>query len=427
MTAPRTLTILGSTGSIGTQAEQIVQAHPEAFTVRALSAGGAHVRRLAEQAVALRVEQVAVAREEVVDALARTIDELSDPGATRPQILAGPEAASQVAGNGADVVLNGITGSIGLRPTLAALTAGSTLALANKESLIVGGRLVTTAAAPGQIVPVDSEHSAIAQSLRSGRAQEVRRLVLTASGGPFRGRQRAELTEVTPAQALEHPNFAMGRVVTTNSATLVNKGLEVIEAHLLFDVPYEAIDVVVHPQQQIHSMVEFQDGSTIAQAGPPRMLVPIALGLSWPDRLRDVDEPCDWSTASTWQFHPLDDEAFPAVQLARQVGALGGTAPAVYNAANEICVDAFHAGAIGFLQIVDTVAEVVAMHRADPAAYRVQDGAAGRSGGAPGVESDPSGNDSPTLSVDDVLAADRWARHCARQLIDQSSQGENQP
>jgi 1-deoxy-D-xylulose-5-phosphate reductoisomerase len=289
-------------------------------------------------------------------------------------------------------VLNGITGSVGLRPTLAALAAGSTLALANKESLVVGGALVKAAVRhEGQIVPVDSEHSAIAQSLRSGSGAEVRRLVVTASGGPFRGRSRAELRDVTPAQALRHPNFSMGRVVTTNSATLVNKGLEVIEAHLLFDLPFSAIDVVVHPQQMIHSMVEFADGSTIAQAGPPRMLVPIALGLSWPDRLPDVDVPIDWTKASTWEFAPLDDDAFPAVRLARQVGETGGTHPAVYNAANEVCVDAFHDGAIGFLDIVDTVAAVVEAHATTDA------GDAG--------------------SVEGVLEADAWARARAAEIL----------
>ncbi|WP_256838673.1 1-deoxy-D-xylulose-5-phosphate reductoisomerase [Ornithinimicrobium faecis] len=431
MTAPRTLTLLGSTGSIGTQAEQVVLANPEAFTVRAISAAGSNIPELARQAVALSVEQVAIASEDAIDELTRALNDLSGPGARLPQILAGPDAAVEVAGNGADVVLNGITGSIGLRPTLAALAAGSTLALANKESLIVGGPLVTAAAAPGQIVPVDSEHSAIAQCLRSGRSQEVRRLVLTASGGPFRGRSRGELTTVTPAQALKHPNFAMGRVVTTNSATLVNKGLEVIEAHLLFGVDFEQIDVVVHPQQQIHSMVEFHDGSTIAQAGPPRMLVPIALGLSWPDRLPDVDTPSDWSTASTWEFHPLDDQAFPAVRLARQVGEAGGTHPAVYNAANEVCVDAFHDGTIGFLDIVDTVAQVVDAHRAGPSAYPGSAVAEGRVSALSGVESGPQGNDSPARSVDDlsvdvVLAADQWARECAQELIGQSSQGESQ-
>jgi 1-deoxy-D-xylulose-5-phosphate reductoisomerase len=310
--------------------------------------------------------------------------------AYRPDVVVGDHASSQLAGSGADIVLNGITGSIGLRPTLAALEAGSTLALANKESLIVGGPLVKAAARPEQVVPVDSEHSAIAQCLRGERHDEVRRLVVTASGGPFRGKSRAELRDVRPEDALRHPNFAMGRVVTTNSATLVNKGLEVIEAHLLFDVPFERIDVVVHPQQMIHSMVEFHDGSTIAQAGPPRMLVPIALGLSWPDRLEGVDTPCDWTQASTWEFEPLDDEAFPAVRIARQVGAAGSTFPAVYNAANEVGVDAFHDGLIGFLDIVDTVSRVVDDHA--------------------GIESGAS-------SVEEVLQADAWARHRAREIL----------
>jgi len=390
---PRTVTLLGSTGSIGTQAVQVIRGHRDRFVVRALSAGGSDPHLLARQAVELGVERVAVADPEVAPTLLEAVQEAARAAGRpsyRPEVLAGPDAAEQVAADPVDVVLNGITGSIGLRPTLAALRAGSTLALANKESLIVGGPVVTRVAAPGQIVPVDSEHSAIAQSLRGGRAEEVRRLVLTASGGPFRGRRREELAGVTPAEALRHPNYAMGLVVTINSATLVNKGLEVIEAHLLFDVPFDRIDVVVHPQQAIHSMVEFHDGSTIAQLGPPRMLVPIALGLSWPDRLPDVDRPWDWATASTWEFHPLDDEAFPAVRLARQVGTAGGTYPAVYNAANEIGVAAFHAGAIGFLDIVDTVARVVDEH---------------------------DGNPSPDLTVEQVLEADAWARRRAREMM----------
>lgn len=398
----RSVTLLGSTGSIGTQAVDVVRAHPDRFRVRALSAGGSDVGLLARQAVELEVEQVAVARDDEV-----TVAELHDALVTaaaaagrtayRPEVLAGPDAAVTVAGNGADVVLNGITGSIGLRPTLAALAAGSVLALANKESLIVGGPLVKRAAGPDQIVPVDSEHSAIAQSLRGGAREEVRRLVLTASGGPFRGRSRAELADVTPEQALRHPNFAMGRVITTNSATLVNKGLEVIEAHLLFDVELDDIDVVVHPQQQIHSMVEFHDGSTIAQLGPPRMLVPIALGLSWPERLRDVDVPCDWTLASTWEFHPLDHEAFPAVRLAEHVARAGGTFPAVYNAANEEAVEAFHDGRLGFTGIVDVVAQVVEAH-AGPAGNGIR---------GPAVE----------LTVDQVLAVDAWARQAAADRI----------
>ena len=388
---PRSVAILGSTGSIGTQALEVIAAHPGAFTVSALSAGG-NIDLVARQAVAFGVPLVAVARGAVEEVRAAVAAAAADAGhpASVPDVVVGPDAATVAAGVGADVVLNGITGSIGLRPTLAALAAGSVLALANKESLIIGGPLVKAAAGPDQIVPVDSEHSAIAQSLRGGRANEVRRLVVTASGGPFRGRSRTELAGVTPDQALAHPNFSMGRVITTNSATLVNKGLEVIEAHLLFDIPFDRIDVVVHPQQQIHSMVEFHDGSTIAQLGPPRMLVPIALGLSWPDRLTDVDVPCDWSLAQSWEFHPLDDEAFPAVRLARRVGEAGGTYPAVYNAANEVCVDAFHDGAISFTDIVDTVERVVEAH---------------------------TGSDHDASSVEGVLAADRWARHRAADLI----------
>jgi 1-deoxy-D-xylulose-5-phosphate reductoisomerase len=397
VSSPRTVAVLGSTGSIGTQALEVISRHPERFRVVALAAG-ANVDLLAEQAVEHEVDLVAVATgtaETVAEAVGAYAAR-AGRAAYRPAVVVGSEAAVAAAAVGADVVVNGITGSIGLRPTLAALEAGSTLALANKESLIVGGPLVKAVARPGQIVPVDSEHSAIAQCLRGGRPGEVRRLVLTASGGPFRGRSRESLHDVTPAQALAHPNFAMGRVVTTNSATLVNKGLEVIEAHLLFDVPFEQIGVVVHPQQLIHSMVEFVDGSTIAQAGPPRMLVPIALGLSWPERLPDVDVPVDWTRAQAWEFEPLDDEAFPAVRLARQVGSAGGTSPAVYNASNEVAVDAFHDGLIRFTDIVDTVARVVEEHGGGDAA---------------------AGIDSAGLGVEDVMRADSWARARAREVL----------
>jgi 1-deoxy-D-xylulose-5-phosphate reductoisomerase len=286
-----------------------------------------------------------------------------------------------------DVVLNGVTGAVGLASTLAALDAGRVLALANKESLIVGGSLVKARARPGQIVPVDSEHSALAQCLRGGAAGEVRRLVLTASGGPFRGRSREELAEVTVEQALAHPTWDMGPVITINSATLVNKGLEVIEAFLLFDVPLERIVVVVHPQSVIHSMVEFVDGSTLAQASPPDMRLPIAWGLGWPDRVPDAAPGVDWSRAHTWELAPLDDEAFPAVGLAREVGGRGGTFPAVYNAANEECVEAFRDGRLPFLGIVDTIARVVSEHQA------------------------PS-----NVTLEEVLAADDWARRRAREL-----------
>ncbi|GAB3597703.1 1-deoxy-D-xylulose-5-phosphate reductoisomerase [Angustibacter peucedani] len=382
----RSVVLLGSTGSVGTQAVDVITRNPERFRVTALAAGGADVGLLARQAADLGVEQVAVARDDRADDLRSA---LAAAGSTA-EVLSGPGAASSVAARGDDVVLNGMTGSIGLDPTLAALGAGSTLALANKESLIVGGPLVKAAAAPGQIVPVDSEHSALAQCLRGGRAEEVQRLVLTASGGPFRGRPRESLHDVTPAEALAHPTWDMGLMVTTNSATLVNKGLEVIEAHLLFDLPFERVDVVVHPQSVVHSMVEFTDGSTLAQCSPPDMRLPIALGLGWPDRVPGAAAACDWTTASTWEFLPLDDEAFPAVALARRAGSAGSTYPAVYNAANEECVEAFHAGRIRFTAIVDTVARVVDEHEA------------------------PAGE----LSLDDVLDAETWARARARAILD---------
>lgn len=340
----RSVIILGSTGSIGTQALDVIRANPNRFEVAGLAVGSNRAE-LEAQAAEFGVEHTAVGIDEAVQ-LVRSVD--------------------------ADVVLNGITGSVGLGPTIATLKRGTTLALANKESLIVGGDLVTRLAVPGQIVPVDSEHSAIAQALRSGSHEEVRRLVLTASGGPFRGRSRSELAGVTPAEALAHPTWDMGLVVTTNSATLVNKGLEVIEAHLLFDVDYDRIDVVVHPQSIVHSMVEFIDGSTIAQASPPDMRLPISLGLDWPNRVAAVGRPLDWTTAQQWTFEPLDDAAFPAVRLAKQVGRAGGEYPAVFNAANEQAVAAFHAGRIGFSDIVDTVRAVVDGHEAGSGALTVE-------------------------------------------------------
>ncbi|MGN6413466.1 1-deoxy-D-xylulose-5-phosphate reductoisomerase [Flexivirga sp.] len=390
--AQRSVAILGSTGSIGTQAIDIVSRNPDRFRVTALSAGGGQPRLLAQQAVQCRAALVGLATGDQ-HAFARVLQEearAAGRSSYRPDIVVGPDASEQVARCGADVVLNGITGSIGLRPTLAALDAGSTLALANKESLIVGGPIVTRAARPGQIVPVDSEHSAIAQSLRAGSEREVRRLVITASGGPFRGLPFEELKRVSPQQALAHPNFAMGKVITTNSATLVNKGLEVIEAHLLFDIPFDRIDVVVHPQQCIHSMVEFVDGAVVAQIGLPTMLVPIALGLGWPDRVPEAEAPIDWSKAADWRFEPLNDDAFPAVRLAREVGMAGSTYPAVYNAANEECVAAFHDGRITFTDIVGTVRSVVDDHAASDA----------------------------ELTVEQVLAAETWARAHAQEILD---------
>ena len=358
----RDVVVLGSTGSIGTQALDLVRANPERFRVVGLTAGGGNPELFDAQ----------------VAEFAPAFSGL------------GEEASVSAAGQECDVVLNGITGAVGLRPTLAALDAGNTLALANKESLIMGGPLVLERAKPGQIVPVDSEHSALAQCLRAGSAADVRRLVLTASGGPFRGRTRDDLLEVTPEQAMAHPTWDMGPVITINSATLVNKGLEVIEAHLLFDLPFDRIEVVVHPTSVVHSMVEFVDGSTLAQASPPTMLIPIALGLSWPDRVPNAAPSVDWTRAETWEFFPLDDEAFPAVALARAAGERGATAPAVYNAANEVCVDAFRHGHLGFVEIVEVIAKVVAAH-------------------------DVPSKDA--LDIDDILAADAWARAEATRLI----------
>ncbi|PPF58993.1 1-deoxy-D-xylulose-5-phosphate reductoisomerase [Rathayibacter sp. AY1C2] len=356
----RRVIILGSTGSIGTQALDVIGANRERFEVVGLAAGSNRAA-VAEQASAFGVEHTAFGAEEA-EQLIRSVD--------------------------ADVVLNGITGSVGLGPTLAALEEGRTLALANKESLIVGGELVTSLAGPGQIVPVDSEHSAIAQALLAGEHREVRRLVLTASGGPFRGRDRASLRDVTPAQALAHPTWDMGLVVTTNSSTLVNKGLEVIEAHLLFDVPYDRIDVTVHPQSVIHSMVEYVDGSTVAQASPPDMRLPISLGLDWPHRVAGVGVPLDWTRSHSWTFEPLDEEAFPSVRLAKRVGEAGASYPAVFNAANEQAVQAFHAGRIGYLDILETVEAVVDAHSVD------------------GV-----------LTRESLAAAEEWARRTADERI----------
>ena len=398
----REVVVLGSTGSIGTQALDVVSRNPGRFRVVGLAAGGADVGLLARQAAEHDVDVVAVARQDAVPPLR---DALAAAGA-RARVVAGEDAAAQVAAHPCDVVLNGMTGSIGLAPTLAALDAGHQLALANKESLIVGGPLVRERARPGQIVPVDSEHSALAQCLLAGRHDQVRRLVLTASGGPFRGRTRAELVDVTPEQALAHPTWDMGPVITVNSATLMNKGLEVIEAHLLFDLPFDRIDVVVHPQSVVHSMVEYVDGSTLAQASPPDMRLPIALGLGWtqalPDRVDGAAPACDWASASSWDFLPLDAEAFPAIRLARSAGTSGGTAPAVLNAANEQCVAAFLDGALGFLAIADTVARVLDEHLA---------GGDGREGSsfAPGGTGNP-------LGLSDVLSAEAWARARADEI-----------
>jgi 1-deoxy-D-xylulose-5-phosphate reductoisomerase len=404
----RDIVLLGSTGSVGTQALDVIRANPDRFRVVGLSAAGSDPRLLASQVIEFAVPVVGVARGTAVqDVQLALYAEAQRRGYPHgefklPRIVAGPAAAEEVAAVPADIVLNAVTGAVGLKPTLAALEAGATLALANKESLIIGGEVVTSAAKPGQIVPVDSEHSALAQCLRAGRADEVRRLVITASGGPFRGRPRAELTEVTPEEAMAHPTWDMGPMVTTNSATLVNKGLEVIEAHLLFDIEYDDIAVVVHPQSVIHSMVEFHDGSTIAQVSPPDMRLPLSLALGWPDRVADAATAVDWSTPQSWQFEPVDDEAFPLLGLAIRAGRRAGVYPAVYNAANEVAVQAFWDGHLGFLGIAEVVAVVLA------------------AGDVPS----PVG----PLSVADVLAADTWARNRATETVDRTgtSRGADQ-
>jgi 1-deoxy-D-xylulose-5-phosphate reductoisomerase len=370
--------ILGSTGSIGTQALEVIAANRDRFEVVGLAAGGGNAQLLAKQRDATGVTNIAVADR----ACAATLDGITYTGA---------DAVTRLVENTeADVVLNALVGAIGLQPTLAALKTGARLALANKESLVAGGSLVLKAASQGQIVPVDSEHSALAQCLRAGQRNEVAKLVLTASGGPFRGWSAAQLEHVTPEQAGAHPTWSMGPMNTLNSASLVNKGLELIETHLLFGVEYDRIDVVVHPQSIVHSMATFTDGSTIAQASPPDMKLPIALALGWPERVPHAAAAFDFSTPSRWEFEPLDAAVFPAVELARQAGRRGGCLTAVYNAANEAAAAAFLAGRIRFPAIVRTIGEVLSaadQWAAEPA------------------------------TVDDVLDAQQWARDRAARAV----------
>jgi 1-deoxy-D-xylulose-5-phosphate reductoisomerase len=341
------LVILGSTGSIGVQALEIVEANPSLFRVVAITAAGTNPDLIIAQAKKFNVAVIGVANnaEKIRSAL---------PDAT---VIDGPLASTEIAAITCDVVLNGITGSIGLGPTLAALRVGNRVALANKESLVAGGDLVMSLAKPDQLLPVDSEHSALWQALMGGKKSEVSKLVLTASGGPFR--DRADLSGITVEQALNHPTWSMGPVVTINSATLLNKGLEIIEAHYLFDMPYSQIEAVIHPQSVIHSMVQYVDGSTIAQASPPNMKGPISFAINYPDRVKAATLPIDWTQSHTWTFAPIDNERFPAIDLARRCGTLGGGLPAIFNAANEVCVAAFIAGQIGFTSIIETVEEVV--------------------------------------------------------------------
>ena len=387
----RRLVLLGATGSIGTQALDVLTRYPDIARVHGLAVGGSRPELVAEQAVAHRPAQLVVsdaARAEAVGAAVHSACRAA--GIPAPQITAGADAVVELAGSLAegDVVLNAITGSVGLLPTLAALASGARLALANKESLVVGGHLVTDAAAPGQILPVDSEHTAIAQALAGVTHEQIDHLVVTASGGPFRGRSREQLAQVTPEQALAHPTWSMGRVITTNSATLVNKALEVIEACFQFDLPEDRVQVVVHPQSIVHSMVTLVDGSTIAQASPPDMRHAIGWALAHPEKLPGLAAPLDFRTAQSWTFEPVDEDTFDAIALARAAHREGGGAMAVYNAVNEEAVDAFFDGSLSFLGITALIREVLE----DPQRPRAQrvDGVGG------------------------LLAVEEWARTAAR-------------
>ena len=344
----RSLVILGSTGSIGVQALEIVDANPELFEVLAITAACTNPDVLIAQAKKYKVSTVGVIKN--ADVIREAL-----PGIT---VIDGAGASTEIASMKCDVVLNAITGSIGLGPTLAAIKAGSQLALANKESLVAGGELVMPLAKENQILPVDSEHSAIWQCLQGNSSADISKLILTASGGPFRDRD--DLSSVTLDEALAHPTWAMGPVVTINSATLMNKGLEIIEAHHLFALPYSQIDAVIHPQSIVHSMVEYKDGSTIAQASPPNMKGPIALAINFPHRTPAATKPIDWTKSSTWNFAPINEEKFPAVALARHCGSVGGALPAIFNASNEVVVDAFMQGKVKFIDIIPTVYEIVA-------------------------------------------------------------------
>jgi 1-deoxy-D-xylulose-5-phosphate reductoisomerase len=377
----RDIVILGSTGSIGVQALEVVASHPQDFRVVAIAAGSRNENLLAQQAKAFDVPIVATTGDGIT--LRNSL--------TKTEVIDGPDSANRVAAITCDVVLNGITGSIGLGPTLAALEFGNKVALANKESLVAGGDLVV-AHGRDRLIPVDSEHSALFQALQAGRLEEVSRMILTASGGPFRNRK--DLESVTVEEALQHPTWNMGQMVTINSATMLNKGLEIIEAHYLFGIPYSKLEAVIHPQAIIHSMVEFHDGSILAQASPPDMKGPIAYALNYPNRLPNVMREIDWKVQHSWNFEPIDHARFPSIELARRCGAMGGAATAIFNAANEVAVDAFLKKLINFTAIIKTVESVVT-RIAVSAPVRVRD-------------------------INDVTAIEHDARRVAQEVISKS-------
>jgi 1-deoxy-D-xylulose-5-phosphate reductoisomerase len=378
----KTVSLVGSTGSIGTQAIDVIGAEPDRYRVIALGAARS-VDQLAAQAARLHPEQVAIAD----PSLAATLKERVPAGT---EVLAGPESLAEIARH-ADVVVNGVVGFAGLPVTLAALQAGRRLALANKESLIAAGPVVQRVRdTPGaEIIPVDSEHCAVHQCLRAVTPTQVARIVLTASGGPFRGRRPEELADVTVADALAHPTWRMGPKITVDSSTLMNKGLEVIEAHELFGTPYDRIQVVVHPQSVVHSMIETTDGATLAQLSLPDMRLPIGYALAYPDRLTTPFGAIDWTALSRLDFESPDLEAFPCLGLAYQAGRQGGTATAILNGANEVAVDAFLKERIAWSDIAEVIEHVLSdMPVVDP------------------------------RDVDDVLAADREARQRAQRAVE---------
>ena len=353
----KNITLLGSTGSIGRQTVEVALANPDKIKIKALVAHKSD--ELLEEQIKVLQPDLAVLSDK--EAAAR----LTSRYHGRTEILAGEEgvlAAATYAGS--DTVLASMVGYAGLRPTLAAINCGKNIALANKETLVAAGSIVMQAVADKgvSLTPVDSEHSAIFQALRGGRENEVKRLIITASGGPFRGKKRSELENVTLAQCLNHPNWSMGKKVTLDSSTLANKGLEVMEAHWLFNMPYEKIAVVVHPQSIVHSLVEFCDGSVIAQMGDPDMRLPIQYALSWPERYPYAFDQLDLVKYGTLTFEAPDLEAFPSLAIAIECGKAGGTLPCAFNAANEEAVNAFLEGKIKYLDIPYITASVTQAH-----------------------------------------------------------------
>jgi 1-deoxy-D-xylulose-5-phosphate reductoisomerase len=378
------LAILGSTGSIGVSTLRIVEAFPDKFQVTALTAGG-NIDLLLEQIRRFQPQVVAVLAERDAEALAATL------GADGPEVLHGVDGLVRCAGHPqVSTVVAAIVGAAGLVPTMAAIQAGKDVALANKETLVTAGPLVMTAVRKHRVklLPVDSEHSAIFQSLEGHQNQDIRRLILTASGGPFRQWPLSRMASVTPADALAHPNWVMGRKISIDSATMMNKGLEVIEARWLFDLPVDRIAVHVHPESIVHSMVEYRDGAVLAQLGIPDMQTPIAYALSWPDRLPLDLQPLDLCKAGPLNFSEPDLEKFPCLALAYAAGAAGGSAPAVLNAANEVAVEAFLGGRLPFLQIPRLIEKVLEQHSVEA-----------------------------LTTIDQVLRADQQGRAVARELI----------